>query len=67
MRGIYEIVSGAMIYIPSFIKIGPGNQKSVGQDTQTQKQHGARISLVKECRLKNKKAYDIALLSLYPP
>jgi hypothetical protein len=39
MRGIYEVavemVSGAMTYIPSFIKIGSGIQKLMGGNTQT--------------------------------
>jgi hypothetical protein len=38
--------SGAMIYIPSFIKIGSGIQKLIGGDTQTHRQHGDRISLL---------------------
>jgi hypothetical protein len=28
--------SGAMIYISSFVKIGSGIQKLIGEDTQTQ-------------------------------
>jgi hypothetical protein len=61
MGGIYgvavEIDSGAMIYIPSFIKIGSGIRKLFGWDTQTHRQHGDRISLLlffrnKESRLK---------------
>jgi hypothetical protein len=27
--------SGAVIYVPSFIKIGPGVRKLIGGDTQT--------------------------------
>jgi hypothetical protein len=30
-----EMGSGAVIYIPSFIKIGSGIQKLIGGDTQT--------------------------------
>jgi hypothetical protein len=30
--------SGAVIYLPSFIKIGSGVQKLIGADTQTHKQ-----------------------------
>jgi hypothetical protein len=38
---------GAMIYIPSFIKIGSGIQKLMGGgDTETHRQHGDRISLL---------------------
>jgi hypothetical protein len=29
MDGIYEMGSGAMIYIPSFVKIGSGIQKLI--------------------------------------
>jgi hypothetical protein len=36
MAGIYEMGSVAKVNIPSFIKIGSGIQKSVGEgDTQT--------------------------------
>jgi hypothetical protein len=35
MKYADEVGSGAMIYIPSFIKIGSGNQKLIGGDTQT--------------------------------
>jgi hypothetical protein len=50
--------SGAMIYIPSFAKIGSGIQKLIGGgDSQTYRQHGDRISLLsffqnKESRVK---------------
>jgi hypothetical protein len=30
MKYAVEMVSGVMIYIPSFIKIGPGIQKLIG-------------------------------------
>jgi hypothetical protein len=39
--------SGAVIYIPSFIKIGPGIQKLmgvVGGNSQTRRKHGDRTS-----------------------
>jgi hypothetical protein len=39
-----EMGSGAMIYILSFIKIGSGIQKLMG-DTQTHRHHGDLISL----------------------
>jgi hypothetical protein len=45
MTYVVEIGSVAMIYIPSFIKIGSGIQELVG-DTQTQKQHGDLISQI---------------------
>jgi hypothetical protein len=53
-----EVGSGVMIYIPSFIKIGPAMRKLVGRDTQTHRQHGDGISLHlffqnKESRLKS--------------
>jgi hypothetical protein len=35
MRYAVEMDSGAMIYIPSFIKIGSGIQKFMGRDSQT--------------------------------
>jgi hypothetical protein len=38
MRYAVEMCSDAMIYIPSFIKIGSGIQKLIGRDTQTHKQ-----------------------------
>jgi hypothetical protein len=34
MKYVVEIGSGAMIYIPSFIKIGSGIQKLIRGDTQ---------------------------------
>jgi hypothetical protein len=38
--------SGAVIYVPSFIKIGSGIQKLTGRDSQTHthRQHGDVIS-----------------------
>jgi hypothetical protein len=33
-----EMGSGAMIYIPAFIKIGSGIQKLIGMDTQIHRQ-----------------------------
>jgi hypothetical protein len=49
--------SGAMIYIPSFIKIGSSILKLIRQDSQTHRQHGDLISPLlffqnKESRLK---------------
>jgi hypothetical protein len=55
-----EMGSGAVICIPSFIKIGSGIEKLIGGDTQTHRQQGDLISLLsfkkekrKESRLKN--------------
>jgi hypothetical protein len=46
MKYAVEMGSGAMIYIPSFIKIGPGFQKLIRGHTRTHRQHGGRISLL---------------------
>jgi hypothetical protein len=46
MKYAVEIGSSAMIYIPSFVKIGSGSQKLIGEDTQTHRQRGYRISLL---------------------
>jgi hypothetical protein len=35
MNYTVEMSSGAMIYVPSFIKTGSGTQKLIGGDTQT--------------------------------
>jgi hypothetical protein len=47
MKYAVEMGSVAMIYMPSFVKIGSG-------DTQTRRQDGDRISLLPERRLKAK-------------
>jgi hypothetical protein len=52
MKYAVEMGSGAMIYIPSFIKIGSGIQKLIGGDSQTQRQYGDHISLLYESRPK---------------
>jgi hypothetical protein len=57
MKHPVEMGSDAMIYIPSFIKFGSGNQKLIVRDTQTQRQKGDLIGLLsffknKESRLK---------------
>jgi hypothetical protein len=57
-----EMGSGAMIYVPSFMKIGPGIQKLKGGGG-TRRQHGDRISVLpflqnKESRLKMKLRTD---------
>jgi hypothetical protein len=54
MKYAIEVGSGVMIYIPSFIKIGPAIQKLIGG---AHRQYGDRISLLlffqnKESRLK---------------
>jgi hypothetical protein len=46
MKYAVEIGSSAMIYIPSFIKIGSGIQKLIGGERFTDRQHGDRISLL---------------------
>jgi hypothetical protein len=47
MKYAVQMGSGAMIYIPSFIKIGSGIRKLMwGGDSQTHRQHGDRISLL---------------------
>jgi hypothetical protein len=38
--------SGAVIYVPSFIKIGSGIQKLIGGYTQTHRQQRDLISLI---------------------
>jgi hypothetical protein len=47
MQYVVEMGSGAMIYVPSFINIGPGIQKLKGVDSQAHRQHGDLISLSK--------------------
>jgi hypothetical protein len=56
MKHTVEMGSGAMIYVPSFIKIGSGIPKLIG-DTQTHRQQGDLIRVLlffqnKESRLK---------------
>jgi hypothetical protein len=46
MKYAVEMGSGTTIYIPSFIKIGPGMQMLIRRDTQPHRQHGELISLV---------------------
>jgi hypothetical protein len=45
MKYSVEMDSGAMIYIPSFIKIGSGFRKLIGGILR-HRQHGDRISLL---------------------
>jgi hypothetical protein len=46
MKYATEIVSGAMIDILIFTKIGSGFQKLMERDTQTHRQHGDLINLL---------------------
>jgi hypothetical protein len=46
MKYAFKMDSGAMIYVPSFIKIGLGIQKLIGGDSQILKQCGDPISLI---------------------
>jgi hypothetical protein len=46
MKYAVEMGSGAMICIPSFIKIGSGIQKLIWRDAQAHRQDGYRISLL---------------------
>jgi hypothetical protein len=48
MKYAAEMSSGAMIYIPSFIKIGSGIRKLIGLASQTHRQHGGHISLLRK-------------------
>jgi hypothetical protein len=59
MKYAVEMGSGAMIHIPSFIKMGSGIQQIMGGDTRILGQQGDHISLLlffqkKENRLKSK-------------
>jgi hypothetical protein len=46
MKYAVEKGSGAMIYIPNFIKISSGIQHLIGKYKQTHRQHGDIISLL---------------------
>jgi hypothetical protein len=46
MEYAVEMGSGAVIYVPGFIKIGSGIQKLILGDTQTHRHHGDSISLI---------------------
>jgi hypothetical protein len=46
MKYAVEMGSGAMVYIPSFIKIGLGTQKLIEGASQTHRQQGDRINLL---------------------
>jgi hypothetical protein len=46
MKYAAEMGSGAMIYIPSFIKTGSAIQKLIRGNSQTHREHGDPISLL---------------------
>jgi hypothetical protein len=46
MKYAVEMSSGAMVYIPSFIKIGSGLQTLIGEFTNTNRPHGDLIRLI---------------------
>jgi hypothetical protein len=46
MKHAVKMGSGAMIYIPRFIKIGISIRKLVRRDTHTHRQHGDLICLL---------------------
>jgi hypothetical protein len=47
MKHAVELGSGAMLYIPNFIKIGSSIQKFMGGgDTQTHRRHGGLINVL---------------------
>jgi hypothetical protein len=47
MKYAVEMGPGAVIYIPSFVKIGYGIRTLMGRgDSETHRQHGDRISLL---------------------
>jgi hypothetical protein len=46
MKYAVKMGSGAMIYVPSFIKIGSAIEEFIGEDTQIHRQRGDRISLL---------------------
>jgi hypothetical protein len=53
MKYTFEMGSGAMMYIPSLIKIGSGIQKLIFR--QAHRQHGDRISLLLSFQNKDSK------------
>jgi hypothetical protein len=46
MQYAVEMSSGAIMYIPTLIKIDSGIQKLIGVHTQTHREHGDLISLL---------------------
>jgi hypothetical protein len=66
MKYAVKMWSCALIYIPSFIKIGSGIQKLIRRDSQTHRQHGDLISLllffkIRKIGLKYMATYEITL------
>jgi hypothetical protein len=68
MKCVVEIGSGAMMYIPSLIKIHSGIRKLIWKDSQTHRQHAnciaillfsqnteSRLKMWKECEKKEEK------------
>jgi hypothetical protein len=53
MKYAVEMSSGAMIYIPGVIKFGSVIQKLISADSQPHRQHGNRIGLLEESRVKS--------------
>jgi hypothetical protein len=53
MKYAVDMDSGAMIYIPSFIKSCSGIQELMGGDSQTQKQLGDRIKAFYFFKIRN--------------
>jgi hypothetical protein len=63
MKYTFEMGSGAMMYIPSLIKIGSGIQKLILR--QTHRQHGDRISLLLSFQNKDSKLKTTEYMLLY--
>jgi hypothetical protein len=59
MKYAVEMGSGAMIFIPSFIKIGSGIQKLI---QAIHRQHGDRISLLSFLQNKESRLITIAMI-----
>jgi hypothetical protein len=53
MKYAVEMGLSAMIYIPSFIKIGSGIQTLIWEDTQAHRKHGDLINLLSFFKLRN--------------
>jgi hypothetical protein len=62
MKYAVEMDSSAMIYIPSFIKIGSGIQKLIWGVPKTHRQHGDHINLLQESRLKSNILYSTIII-----
>jgi hypothetical protein len=44
MKYDVEMSPGVMMYIPSFVKIGSGIQKLLGENSQAHRQHGGNVA-----------------------